>query len=203
MIHNLFPTPVGLYALDRELSASELSFIKNIEQHNNVGNTTSNDRNVLDNKKLKKLRTFIEDKIAEYFKQVHDPKHDVQLKITQSWCNYTNPGQYHHKHAHPNSFISGVFYVNADKVKDRIFFYQDQYQQLKLPPNEWNVWNSESWWFEAGTGTLVLFPSGLTHMVPNTESSETRISLSFNTFFEGQVGETEDLTGLVIEGARG
>lgn len=203
MIHNLFPTPVGLYALDRELSASELSFIKNIEQHNNVGNTTSDDRNVLDNKKLKKLRTFIEDKLTEYFKQVHDPKHDVRLNITQSWCNYTNPGQYHHKHAHPNSFVSGVFYVNADKVKDRIFFYKDAYQQLKLPPNEWNLWNSESWWFEAGTGTLVLFPSSLTHMVPTTESSEQRISLSFNTFFEGQVGETNELTGLIVEGARG
>jgi len=203
VIHNLFPTPVGLYALDRELSASELSFIKNIEQHNNVGNTTSDDRNVLDNKKLKKLRTFIEDKLTEYFKQVHDPKHDVRLNITQSWCNYTNPGQYHHKHAHPNSFVSGVFYVNADKVKDRIFFYKDAYQQLKLPPNEWNLWNSESWWFEAGTGTLVLFPSSLTHMVPTTESSEQRISLSFNTFFEGQVGETNELTGLIVEGARG
>ena len=203
MIHNLFPTPVGLYALDRKLSATELSFIKNIERHNNTGNTTSDDRNVLENKKLKKLRTFIEEKLNEYFKQVHDPKHDVRLAITQSWCNYTEPGQFHHKHAHPNSYISGVFYVNADAEKDRIFFYKDGYQQLKLPPNDWNLWNSESWWFEAGTGGLVLFPSSLTHMVPNTESNETRISLSFNTFFEGQVGETNELTGLVIEGARG
>jgi len=199
MIHNLFPTAVGLYSLDRELSEEELSFIKNQETHNNTGNTTSNDRNMLEHEELKDLREFLVSKVDEYFKQVHNPKHDVELKITQSWCNYTSPGQFHHKHAHPNSFISGVFYPQADVEKDRIFFYKDGYQQIKMPPEDWNLWNSESWWFEAGTGKLVLFPSSLTHMVPNTESEQTRISLSFNTFPIGYVGTDEELTGLHVD----
>ena len=199
MIHNLFPTAVGLYSLDRELSEEELSFIKNQETHNNTGNTTSNDRNMLEHEELKDLREFIVSKVDEYFKQVHNPKNDVELKITQSWCNYTSPGQFHHKHAHPNSYISGVFYPQADAEKDRIFFYKDGYQQIKMPPEDWNLWNSESWWFEAGTGRLVLFPSSLTHMVPNTESDQTRISLSFNTFPVGYVGADEELTGLHVD----
>ena len=41
----------------------------------------------------------------------------IHLKITQSWINFTKKGEYHHPHAHPNSLISGVFYVEADKDK--------------------------------------------------------------------------------------
>jgi hypothetical protein len=31
MIHNLFPTPVGIYKLDRDLTEKELGFIKGPE----------------------------------------------------------------------------------------------------------------------------------------------------------------------------
>ena len=198
MIHNLFPTPVGMYELGRDLTAKELSFLKKQETRNNMGNTTSIDNTILKAKELTQLRDFIETKVSEYFTTVYNPKHNVNLKITQSWANYTEPGQYHHKHEHPNSFVSGVFYVQADKTKDRIYFYRNGYQQIKFPPSDWNVWNSESWWFEVGSCDLVLFPSSLTHMVPTVESDKTRISLSFNTFPVGNVGEEMDLTGLQL-----
>lgn len=198
MIHNLFPTPVGMYKLERDLTAKELSFLKKQETRNNTGNTTSINNTILKSKELTQLRDFIETKVSEYFTTVYNPKHNVNLKITQSWANYTEPGQYHHKHEHPNSFVSGVFYVQADKAKDRIYFYRNGYQQIKFPPSDWNVWNSESWWFEVGTCDLVLFPSSLTHMVPTVESDQTRISLSFNTFPVGNVGEEMDLTGLQL-----
>jgi len=195
-MHNLFPIPVGLYELGRDLTEKELSFLKNQKTRPNNGNTTSVDNTILKARALTQLRDFIETSVSDYFKTVHNPKHKVNLKITQSWTNYTEKNQYHHKHAHPNSFVSGVFYIQADKTKDKIYFYRDSYQQIKFPPQEWNVWNSDSWWFEVGTGNLILFPSSLTHMVPSVESEQTRISLSFNTFPVGHVGEEMDLTGL-------
>lgn len=203
MIHNLFPTPVGRYELGRDLTAKELSFLKNQETRFNAGNTTSKDNTILKNKELTKLRDFLETSISEYFKTVYNPKHQVNLKITQSWTNYTENGQYHHKHTHPNSFVSGVFYVQANKEKDKIYFYRDAYQQIKFPPSEWNLWNSESWWFEVGTGDLILFPSSLTHMVETVQHDQTRISLSFNTFPVGVVGDEMDLTGLQLETVKG
>jgi uncharacterized protein (TIGR02466 family) len=203
MINNLFPTPVAIYKLDRDLSAKELSFLKNQETRSNTGNTTSIDNTILKSKELTQLRDFIETKVSEYFTTVYSPKHKVNLKITQSWTNYTDKGQYHHKHEHPNSFVSGVFYVQADKAKDKIYFYRNGYQQIKFPPSDWNVWNSESWWFDVGSCDLILFPSSLTHMVPTVESEQTRISLSFNTFPVGNVGEEMDLTGLNVETAKG
>lgn len=198
MIHNLFPTPIGRYELGRELTVKELSFLKNQETRSNMGNTTSTNNTILKAKELTKLRDFVETKVSEYFTTVYSPKHKVNLKITQSWTNYTENGQYHHKHAHPNSFVSGVFYIQANRSDDKIYFYRDGYEQIKLPPSDWNVWNSESWWFEVGTGDLILFPSSLTHMVQTVDRQDTRISLSFNTFPVGHVGDEMDLTGLSL-----
>jgi len=60
------------------------------------------------------------------------------------------------------------------------------------------LYNSESWWFEVGTGDLLLFPSSLTHMVETVQEDE-RISLSFNTFPVGYVGDESSLTALHLK----
>lgn len=197
-IHNLFPNPVGIYNLNCDLTEKELSFVKKQKTRPNMGNKTSVDNAILRHKAMTNLRDFIETSVGNYFTTVHNPKHKVNLRITQSWLNYTEPGQYHHKHAHPNSFISGVFYPQANRETDKIYFYRDGFQQIKLPPENWNVWNSESWWFEVGTGDLVIFPSSLQHMVETVQGKQTRISLSFNTFPVGNIGEEVNLTGLQI-----
>jgi len=198
VLHNLFPTPVGIYKLDRDLTEKEIDFIKGQETRPNMGNTTSVNNTLLRHKQMTKLRDFIETSVADYFTTVYNPKHKVNLKITQSWSNYTEPGQWHHKHEHPNSFVSGVFYPQANRETDKIYFYRSGFQQIKFPPENWNVYNSESWWFEVGTGDLILFPSSLTHMVETVQGDQTRISLSFNTFPVGNIGEEVSLTGLQI-----
>jgi uncharacterized protein (TIGR02466 family) len=197
-LHGLFAQPVGFFDLGRELSDEEKFFLMELEQRPNMGNRTSTNNFVLRDKLMTSLRGWMEDCVAEYFKATTNPKHDVTLRLTQSWVNYSEPGQYHHKHAHPNSFVSGVFYIQTNP-NDKIFFYRDGYSQIKFPPAEWNNWNSESWWFEALTGRLILFPSSLTHMVPTVEGEDVRVSLSFNTFPAGTVGEEMDLTGLKLE----
>lgn len=197
-LHGLFAQPVGFFDLGRELTEEEKFFLMELEQRPNMGNRTSTNNFVLKNPVLTSLRSWMEDCVAEYFKATVNPKHDVTLRVTQSWVNYSEPGQYHHKHAHPNSFISGVFYIQTNP-NDKIYFYRDGWQQIKFPPSEWNAWNSESWWFEALQGRLVLFPSSLTHMVPTVEGENVRVSLSFNTFPLGTVGEEMDLTGLKLE----
>lgn len=197
-IVSLFPKAVGSFQLGRDLTESEIKFIKEQPTRSNMGNTTSVDNYILEAKKLNDINKFIEESLNEYFHAVYAPKGDVKLRITQSWCNYTEPGQWHHKHAHPNSFISGVFYPQANRETDKIYFYKDNYEQIKLPTENWNTWNSESWWLEAEQGGLYIFPSGLTHMVETVQGTQTRISLSFNTFPVGMIGEEVSLTGLKL-----
>lgn len=192
LLENLFPTPIGFFNYN-----DKIDILNTEEQRPNEGNTSSVDKYIL--KKFPELKTYIEKCLHEYLMATICPKNDTRLRITQSWLNWTKPGQFHHKHAHPNSLISGCFYVNANKETDKIFFYRDGYQQIKFPPVEWNVYNSESWWYPVGTGDLIFFPSSLTHMVEPVGGEDTRISLAFNTFPVGYVGDEDQLTALHLE----
>jgi len=194
--HNLFPTAVTYFDFGSKLTDLELKFITEQETRNNDGNTTSINNNLFESAELAEVARFCEESLQQYFKEVYAPKHDVTPYITQSWANYTKKGQWHHKHGHPNSFISGVFYVQAQKDIDKIYFYKNGYQQIKLPTDNYNLYNSDSWWLGVETGQLILFPSHLTHMVQTVQTDETRISISFNTFLKGYIGNDLELTGL-------
>jgi len=197
--HNLFPTSVGVFVMDSTLTDDELNFIKDLDTRPNQLNTTSEDSYLLQQPELTRIREFCEKSVQEYFQIMYAPKHNVQPYITQSWANYTNKGQAHHKHEHPNSIISGVFYVQAVKDVDRLYFFKSGYQQIKIPTENYNLHNSDSWWLGVETGQLLLFPSSLTHQVAEVTTTETRISLSFNTFLKGHIGDEVELTRLTIE----
>ena len=190
-VENLFPTPVAFWNLN--ITEEEKAFIRNLEQRPNQGNTTSKNNYLLD--KLPRIKGFVNHCLDEYMTAIYAPKHEVKPYITQSWANYTKPGQFHHKHAHPNSFISGCVYIAAKG--DKIYFYRDGYQQIKLPAESYNPYNSDSWWFEVNEGDVILFPSSLTHMVETVDGDE-RVSIAFNTFLKGTIGSADDLTELEI-----
>ena len=199
-LFTLFPTAVGKFELGREFTKQEYKFVEESERRPNMGNLTSVNNYVLREKPMKKLSEFLLESANKYFQEIYKPKDDVQLYITQSWLNFTEKGGFHHKHAHPNSFISGVFYINANPTQDKIFFFNEGYKQISLVATEFNLFNSESWWLEAGKGVLYLFPSSLAHMVEQVQHEETRISLSFNTFLKGTIGSNHNLTELIVEG---
>ncbi len=139
-------------------------------------------------------------KLAGY--DINDPEDGPNRWLAEGTLEllkvFSEQGQWHHKHAHPNSFVSGVFYLNTN-ADDKIYFYRSGWKQIIFPPEEWNLYNSESWWFEAKVGRLILFPSSLEHNVPSVQGEETRISMSFNTFPVGIVGDEMELTGLKLE----
>lgn len=195
--HNLFPTAVSKFELGRDLSNEELEFINSQERYKNLGNNSSINRYVLKTEALKNLNEFIEASVAQYFSKIYSPKQDVKLRITQSWLNYCKKDEFHHKHRHPNSLVSGVFYVKANSETDKIFFYNDYIPKLDIPTNNFNLYNSQTWWLEAHTGYLYLFPSTLEHSVEPVKE-DTRISLSFNTFPVGFLGTEESLTALYL-----
>jgi uncharacterized protein (TIGR02466 family) len=200
--YNLFPKPVSITQIGREFTKKELNFIRKQETRLNTGNLTSVDNYILRHKEMLSINKLIEECVNNFYHTVFSPKEKVDIYITQSWLNYTEPGKFHHKHSHPNSFISGVLYINAIKEKDKIYFHNDSsYNRINVTPKEWNIWNSESWWLPIETGSCILFDSSFPHSVDFVESDDirdTRISLSFNTFLKGYIGDEQSLTGLRI-----
>jgi len=197
-IDNLFPIPVGIDKIPKELTAEQLKFLTTQQMQDNVGNTVSTDSYILNSNELVDLRDELLKIVRKYFKIVYAPADDVDVYITQSWVNFTEPGKYHHVHAHPNSFISGVFYIRSEGEADRIKFYKSVYEGIQVTPTEWNVYNSKTWWYSVSTGDVILFPSSLTHEVPTTTSSSNRISLAFNVFLKGRLGTYNDLNELKL-----
>jgi uncharacterized protein (TIGR02466 family) len=199
-INSIFPTPIYISKLNRELTNKELLFIDNtkLDVYKNEGNTTSTDNYILNKEEFKDLKIDLHLKVQDYFDKIISPANNITPYITQSWLNYTETNQYHHKHQHPNSLVSGVFYINCDEKFDKIKFFNENYKTIKPEIKEWNIWNSESWWFPVKTGSVILFPSSLTHMVETKEGTNTRISLAFNVFIKGTLGNNKSLTELIL-----
>ena len=76
-------------------------------------------------------------------------------------------------------------------------FFKEGYSQIKLESRDFNVHNSDSWFFTVKSNQLAIFPSSLTHMVPPTDT-EQRVSISCNTFPKGIIGDSNKLTGLSL-----
>lgn len=197
-IHSLFPTPVYFTKINRKFSKQENDYFNKPTKVKNIGNLTSKDKYVLDKKPFIKLKKELLDIVKNYYQQIICTSNDIEPTITQSWLNYTNKKEYHHIHSHPNSYISGVLYINADKENDKINFFRQRYEPIKPVIKSYNVFNAESWWFPVETYQVVLFPSYLTHSVEIKEGSNTRISLAFNTFYKGTIGLNSNLTELIL-----
>ena len=201
IIQNLFPIPIYMSNIDRKFTKQELQFITEQKKHcvKNQGNINTKDNYILNRKELKNIKKFIDKSCQDYLEKIISPKNNIELYTTQSWLNYTEENQYHHKHSHPNSVVSGVLYFDCDKENDKIKFTNSKgYQQIKLEIDQYNIWNSETWWFPLETGQLVMFPSSTIHQVDTKQGNNTRISLAFNTFYKGIIGSNSDLTELIL-----
>ena len=148
---------------------------------------------------MKHISEFCNNSLQIYFEKVINPLTDTNIKITQSWLNYTNTKGFHHEHDHPNSIISGVFYFSADKEKDIIAFNRlPSNKQIQIFYKEANDYNTIQTDIKVETGDLVLFPSYIPHFVPPVESSKKRISLAFNSFVYGELGLPQALNYVKI-----
>jgi len=206
-IQNLFPIPIYITNIDREFTKEELNFVNeqknNLKQNGNGSVATLNymtkDNYILNRKEFKNIKKFLDQCCKDYLEKIISPKNNIELYITQSWLNYTEENQYHHQHAHPNSVVSGVLYFDCDKENDKIKFTNSKgYQQIKPEVDQFNIWNSDTWWFELETGQLVMFPSSTIHQVDTKQGNNTRISLAFNTFYKGTIGSNSNLTELIL-----
>ena len=195
---NLFPKVIGIFNLERNLNEQELSKINLILQVliKNTENSISKNKNVLDDSDFDELKKFIDKSIKQYLNEVYCEQ--TELQITESWLNKTKNGESHHYHCHPNSYISGVFYIKTTD-EDKIMFHNldpriNYYQPII---NSWNIENSQSWWLPTPQNSLFLFRSDLYHSVPKTSTDE-RISLSFNTFIINDFGNPQSATFLPL-----
>jgi uncharacterized protein (TIGR02466 family) len=203
---SLFPTPVlnAQYPLSYE---KELEYIRALpcRRENKGGdagnvihyNRQSEDTFVLDNPVLGNIKAFIESKIHKFVKEIMNSNNE--MVITQSWINKSGKGESHHEHVHPNSMVSGVWYPVINEQLPPIQFRSKAQRDVSLQCEKFNNFNSATFLLPMKAGELIIFPSNLTHSVPANQSETERISLSFNTWCKGSLGDINSLTYLPLE----
>lgn len=107
------------------------------------------------------------------------------VAITGCWANVNAPGATHRMHAHPNNFLSGVYYAQVQDGADTINFHDPRAQVaiIRPPVTELTAYNTDQVVMAVGVATLLVFPAWLAHSVDANRSERTRISISFNAMF--------------------
>ena len=203
----LFPTPVVLTNIGRSFTEDEINCIANIptyKEESYMCNHGSKDRYIFDTfaEELKDIKKFCEYQSKNYLEEIDGANTDhAALRITQSWLSINNPQDFHLPHFHPNSYLSGVLYINC-LPNDSIVFSdrtRGNMQTMEFQKKKSTEWNSMKITQNIIRGDLILFPSWVAHGVNKNETiNGKRISLAFNTFPTGEIGDYQNLTHLKL-----
>jgi uncharacterized protein (TIGR02466 family) len=118
-----------------------------------------------------------------------------ELSNYSYWYNVNRRYNYNSAHMHPDSYLSGVYYVKVPADSGRIVFDRPQTEADRMTfQTQWFLHNSitvnnprinTEHWFVPEEGMLLMFPGHLTHGVEqnlSTDEDDRRISLSFNLY---------------------
>ena len=106
-------------------------------------------------------------------------------QITACWATVLPRGAAHKMHQHPNTFLSGVYYLRTHSGANTINFHDPRNQTgiIRPPVVELTAENTDQIVVRVKDGTMLVFPAYLQHSVDASASDKERISISFNIMF--------------------
>lgn len=162
----------------KKIEANEPS--RNISNIN--GYQSRNFLNQFDNPYTEKLFFDITDVIYKILKEVY--KTNFKHGHISYWYNINYRYGYNIQHTHPNSLISGVFYLKVPENSGNIVFVRPDSELGELHNLDkigvTNCYTNCSYYSRAEENKLILFPSYVPHHVEQNQSDQERISISFN-----------------------
>lgn len=108
-----------------------------------------------------------------------------KIVMNGCWINVNTKGCSNRTHTHPDSMLSGAYYVKTPPDSGRIVLHDPRPQVacISLPVDKHTPLTSPSYHHQPRSGEFVIFPSWLPHRVDPNQSDEERISVAFNMFF--------------------
>ena len=103
---------------------------------------------------------------------------DCTMDIGNMWLNINDHFAWNTPHLHPGCWYSGVYYIHADGDEGNINFIDKDVKVIHDSPQHPRTRQTVD--FPSVTGELILFPSGLLHMVEPNLTQKDRYSVSFN-----------------------
>ena len=127
------------------------------------------------------LESKIKKHLQKYIRSLELQTAAKHLRMSTCWVNIMPQGAFHTSHNHPQSLISGTYYVQMPEGSSAIKFEDPRYPLFMYrcavkPQAQQHVYHS----LDAVPGDLILFESWLRHEVPLNSTKKPRISISFN-----------------------
>ena len=134
--------------------------------------------------------------VKELSTMVHEIFKDYGLEppsfLGNMWANINNPGAYNKTHVHPNSTLSGAYYIKVPKESGNIWVEDPRpgpnlLMPRRLPNLPRPLWRVVK--YPPIEGQCIMFPAWVPHGVESNQSKEKgekgwRVSVSFN-FIQG------------------
>jgi uncharacterized protein (TIGR02466 family) len=145
---------------------------------NKTYNTSDGKYNIFLDDKFKNLNDWVKDKIYEYCSKVNIDTSTITSN--GSWFNIYGRNDFQENHVHPTSVISAIYILTCSDDGAMLFFnspVNNMYHVKKTNETQQTVGQIIC---KSIPGTLIIFPSHLSHAVERHESDHLRISLSYN-----------------------
>lgn len=127
------------------------------------------------------LRRRIDRHVARYADALEWDVTPDQLAMTDCWINLMPRGCAHSFHVHPQSVISGTYYVHTPRGASPITFEDPRLtKMMAAPPRRSEAAQRSHLRLKPRAGEVLLFESWLRHEVPPSRIDALRISVSFN-----------------------
>jgi len=179
-----------LIKFDNILSSNELDNIFRILKDKNIkgfDNTLINGRSYFNNEEDILLELGIKKKLQEAV-NIYSTQHKFpNIFIANSWFSIQDIGGMLKEHDHPESIVSGVFYINVNENSNPLAFKNPNniisytYGSPITYPEK-SKYNMDVVYIQPKRGELILFPSWLKHGCEYKENyCKDRTIISFNT----------------------
>jgi uncharacterized protein (TIGR02466 family) len=196
----LFAEPIFRCDIRSAISPEQVSFIQNLAMVSNQANLISENVYLFEEPEMASIKTAVQEALDTYANEVLCIPQ--QLYVTQSWSLINNPTIGMHGHSHSNSVVSGsLYYCELPEPNANMVFSRHRgYQQLELSPDRQkrNIYNATANSVEPKKGEVILFSSGLQHLVEKNKSAQPRYSIAFNSFIKGKLGSYRDVSELTL-----
>ena len=203
----LFSTPV-FHIIDSgfRCSEKELRSVQNLSYSPSGLDTCllSDNINLFKLNYFSRIKNECEKNLKYYTKEILCIKQDFY--ITNSWItkkSLKSGYKEHHKHSHPNSIFSGVFYLDVEDGNDQKLYFGGKPGFLNMfnfdyHYSDYNMINSSKYWLPVNVGTCIIFPSHVNHWVEEIKTEGERIVMGFNCFVKGNFGGREYSSDILL-----
>ena len=192
-IKKLFSSPI--YNSKVELN-SELELLKSLEfgcERSGKVKITEN-TNLLNDPLFAELKTQVDNHFETYIREVLHINSKQKFRMIKSWGVRSQEGEDSIIHQHANSIFSGVLYLRKPNNTGCLTFFKKSPafpDNIEFDIDEYNIYNSSRWGFDAEESEIYIFPSNIEHMVAKNKSRKERYSIAFDYWVhEGFAGIT-------------